>query len=146
MKNFSCSFSKVCLFSLFVGSLLIFGCGESNPSGITTDDTSTSTTTTTTTSNSANAVEASPCRVYGQVISADDTNVKSPANIKVAFKNIATNVITDNSGNSPDTRDAFDFNLVAWILGETIIAKIIYIIVGICGLINIGLLFNHIEP
>ena len=40
----------------------------------------------------------------------------------------------------------FDFNLVAWILGETIIAKIIYIIVGICGLINIGLLFNHIEP
>ncbi len=113
MKNFSCSFSKVCLFSLFVGSLLIFGCGESNPSGITTDDTSTSTTTTTTTSNSANAVEASPCRVYGQVISADDTNVKSPANIKVAFKNIATNVITDNSGNSPDTRDAFDFNLVA---------------------------------
>ena len=39
----------------------------------------------------------------------------------------------------------FDFNLVAWIFGESIIAKIIYIIVGICGLINIGLLFNHIE-
>jgi len=39
----------------------------------------------------------------------------------------------------------FDFNLVEWIFGETIISKIIYIIVGICGLINIGLLFNHIE-
>ena len=39
----------------------------------------------------------------------------------------------------------FDFNLVTWIFGETIISKIIYIIVGICGLINIGLLFNHIE-
>lgn len=26
-----------------------------------------------------------------------------------------------------------------------IIARIIYIIVGICALINIGLLFNHIE-
>ncbi len=39
----------------------------------------------------------------------------------------------------------FDFNLVAWIFGETILAKIIYIIVGICGLINIGILFNHIE-
>ena len=39
----------------------------------------------------------------------------------------------------------FDFNLVAFIFGESMLAKIIYIIVGICGLINIGLLFNHIE-
>ena len=39
----------------------------------------------------------------------------------------------------------FDFNLVTWIFGETIISRIIYIIVGICGLINIGILFNHIE-
>ena len=39
----------------------------------------------------------------------------------------------------------FDFNLVEFIFGESILAKIIYIIVGICGLINIGLLFNHIE-
>ena len=39
----------------------------------------------------------------------------------------------------------FDFNLVSFIFGESILAKIIYIIVGICGLINIGLLFNHIE-
>jgi uncharacterized membrane protein YuzA (DUF378 family) len=39
----------------------------------------------------------------------------------------------------------FDFNLVTWIFGESILAKIIYIIVGICGLINIGILFNHIE-
>lgn len=39
----------------------------------------------------------------------------------------------------------FDFNLVAWIFGETMISNIIYIIVGICGLINIGILFNHIE-
>ncbi len=39
----------------------------------------------------------------------------------------------------------FDFNLVEWIFGESIISKIIYIIVGICGIINIGILFNHIE-
>lgn len=43
----------------------------------------------------------------------------------------------------------FDFNLVNYIfidlLGIDILARIIYIIVGICGLINIGLLFNHIE-
>ncbi len=39
----------------------------------------------------------------------------------------------------------FNFNLVAWIFGDSIISNIIYIIVGICGLINIGLLFNHIE-
>lgn len=39
----------------------------------------------------------------------------------------------------------FDFNLVEWIFGNSTISKIIYIIVGICGLINIGLLFNRIE-
>ena len=39
----------------------------------------------------------------------------------------------------------FDFNLVTWLFGETIIPRIIYTIVGICGLINIGILFNHIE-
>lgn len=39
----------------------------------------------------------------------------------------------------------FNFNLVAWIFGDSIISNIIYIIVGICGLINIGILFNHIE-
>lgn len=40
----------------------------------------------------------------------------------------------------------FDFNLVEFIFGDVyIIVRIIYIIVGICALINIGLLFNHIE-
>ena len=40
----------------------------------------------------------------------------------------------------------FDFNLVAYIFGEgSIIARIIYTIVGITGSINIGILFNHIE-
>ena len=43
----------------------------------------------------------------------------------------------------------FDFNLVKYIftdmLGVDILERIIYIIVGVCGLVNIGLLFNHIE-
>ena len=43
----------------------------------------------------------------------------------------------------------FNFNLVDYIFVETlgidIVARIIYIIVGICCIINIGLLFNHIE-
>ena len=39
----------------------------------------------------------------------------------------------------------FNFNLVEWIFGESIISRIIYIIVGICGVINIGILFNHIS-
>ena len=39
----------------------------------------------------------------------------------------------------------FDFNLVTSIFGDSIISRIIYIIVGICGLINICLLFKHIE-
>lgn len=39
----------------------------------------------------------------------------------------------------------FNFNIVTWIFGETIIPRIIYTIVGITGIINIGILFNHIE-
>ncbi len=39
-----------------------------------------------------------------------------------------------------------DTNLVATLFGETgIVTKIIYTLVGICGLVNIGILFNHIE-
>lgn len=38
----------------------------------------------------------------------------------------------------------FDFNLVASLFSETsAIPTIIYAIVGICGLINIGILFSH---
>ena len=43
----------------------------------------------------------------------------------------------------------FDFNLVDYLfvelLGIDFLAKIVYILVGICGIINIGILFNHIE-
>lgn len=40
----------------------------------------------------------------------------------------------------------FDFNLVATIFGSgSMLEKIIYILVGIAGIINIGILFNHIE-
>lgn len=39
----------------------------------------------------------------------------------------------------------FDFNLVESLFqGSHMIARVIYSIVGITGLINIGLLFNHI--
>lgn len=39
----------------------------------------------------------------------------------------------------------FNFNFVELIFGEDMLARIIYSIVGIAGIINIGLLFNHIE-
>ena len=40
----------------------------------------------------------------------------------------------------------FDINIIDAIFKDMyIIARIIYIVVGICGIINIGLLFNHIE-
>ena len=40
----------------------------------------------------------------------------------------------------------FDFNLVESLFGvESILPSIVYAIVGICGLINIGILFNHFE-
>lgn len=40
----------------------------------------------------------------------------------------------------------FDFNLVTTLFGVgSMLARIVYIIVGITGLINIGILFNHID-
>ena len=39
----------------------------------------------------------------------------------------------------------FNYNLVEAIFGIGTFAKIIYTLVGITGLINIGILFNHIE-
>jgi len=40
----------------------------------------------------------------------------------------------------------FDFNLVTSIFGvDSMVPRIVYTLVGIAGLINIGLLFNHIE-
>ena len=39
-----------------------------------------------------------------------------------------------------------DFDLVAMIFGTgTLFTRIIYTVVGICGLVNIGILFNHLE-
>lgn len=40
----------------------------------------------------------------------------------------------------------FDFNLVESLFGaESMLPKIVYAIVGICGLINIGIFFNRFE-
>jgi len=41
----------------------------------------------------------------------------------------------------------FDFDLVATIFGgaDSIASRIVYSLVGITGLINIGILFNHID-
>ena len=40
----------------------------------------------------------------------------------------------------------FDFNLVDTLFGvDSMLSNIVYILVGICGLVNIGILFNHIE-
>ncbi len=40
----------------------------------------------------------------------------------------------------------FDFNLVASLFEDaSVVSRIIYSIVGVCGIINIFLLFSHIE-
>ena len=40
----------------------------------------------------------------------------------------------------------FDFNLVTTLFGvHSMLTSLVYILVGIAGIINIGLLFNHIE-
>ena len=39
-----------------------------------------------------------------------------------------------------------DFNLVASLFGDgSMLSRIVYMIVGICGLINIGIFFNHFD-
>lgn len=38
----------------------------------------------------------------------------------------------------------FDFNIIDYLFSNAyIVARIIYVIVGICGLINIGMFFMH---
>ena len=39
----------------------------------------------------------------------------------------------------------FDINLVTLLFKESIITNVIYILVGVCGLINIGILFMHLQ-
>ena len=40
----------------------------------------------------------------------------------------------------------FDFNLVTFIFGDgTILSRIVYVLVGLAGIINIGLLVQDIE-
>lgn len=39
----------------------------------------------------------------------------------------------------------FDFNIVSALFGDTFLPRVIYTIVGIAGLINVGILFDHIE-
>lgn len=40
----------------------------------------------------------------------------------------------------------FDFNLVTAVFGETsVIPSVIYVLIGICGAINIGILFMHLK-
>ena len=40
----------------------------------------------------------------------------------------------------------FDFNIVDYLFSSIdMIRRLIYIIIAICGIINLGLLFNHIE-
>ena len=39
----------------------------------------------------------------------------------------------------------FNVNIVEALFGDTILPRITYSLVGITGIINIGLLFNHIE-
>ena len=40
---------------------------------------------------------------------------------------------------------AFNINLVTTLFRESMLTNLIYIIVGICGLINIMILFMHIQ-
>ena len=39
-----------------------------------------------------------------------------------------------------------DFNLVAYLFGEgSVLSRIVYSVVGICGLVNIGIFMAHLD-
>ena len=40
---------------------------------------------------------------------------------------------------------ALNLNLVTTLFGESMLTNLVYIVVGICGLINIMILFMHIQ-
>ncbi len=40
---------------------------------------------------------------------------------------------------------AFNLNLVTTLFGESMLTNLIYMIVGVCGLINIMILFMHLQ-
>ena len=39
----------------------------------------------------------------------------------------------------------FNINLVTTLFGDSMLTNLVYIIVGVCGLINIGILMMHLE-
>lgn len=39
----------------------------------------------------------------------------------------------------------FDFNIVEGIFGTDVLTKVIYALVGLAGIVNIGTLFTHID-
>lgn len=39
----------------------------------------------------------------------------------------------------------FNLNLVTLFFGESLLTRLTYIIIGACGVVNIGILFNHIS-
>ena len=39
----------------------------------------------------------------------------------------------------------FDWNILEWLFGDTFVPRLIYTLVGVTGIINIGLLFNHVD-
>ena len=91
MKNLSSSFSKLFLISLLAGSMMLAGCGESNPtSSSATDDKDSSA------AQQATDNTAAKYNVYGKVsptIGQFDTNAK----ISITMTNIATKGTTSNS-------------------------------------------------
>ena len=39
-----------------------------------------------------------------------------------------------------------DFDLVAFLFGNmSLLTRVVYTIVSVCGLVNIGIIFNHLE-
>ena len=39
----------------------------------------------------------------------------------------------------------FDWNILEWLFGDTFVPRLIQTLVGVTGIINIGLLFNHVD-
>lgn len=91
MKKFSALFSKLFLLSLLAGSMLISGCGESNPSSSTATENTNASTAQQATDNTASTYD-----VYGKVTSTIG-QFDANSQINITLTNIATKELKSNS-------------------------------------------------
>ncbi len=93
MKNSSGSFSKLFLISLLAGSMMLAGCGESNPTGAKVSDDTTNQQSSSN-NNTSNSEEQQKTYTISGKVAPTNGYVASDANFEVTYKDSANNTKT----------------------------------------------------